>query len=364
MKKIILTLMFLIISINASAQETKKLIIFSADWCGACESLKRDLPDINTSDFDLQIIDVDSNRQLKNKFKVKSLPTSIILIGDKEESRKIGYEKKEYKRWIKENSNSNKYCSSSNNISIRVLILKHSKEKMADDDAKMVVSTINSASNNLNIKEIGNHFINEIKKIRVSIYEYNQIENLKEFISEKLKINKNENDTAIIFTVGHGSPNGGLQNLGQRSELQCAIAEAAEENDQKILWWQLSCYAAARLPPIKDLTPKQQELFSVLNTSDEKTPSPAYIEGKIMEKLFSAMIENNKDLDKDQNWEITGYELKNYLNKIKKGRGDLLRTKNFNDSIFGLNLANQIKIINHKGKNSFKNFIPMPMEAK
>lgn len=358
-----MSILFSIICLNVSAEE-KKLMIFSADWCGACKNLKKDLPEIDTSDFEIEVVDIDSNPALKTKFKIRSLPTSIILIENEEKSRKIGYDKKEYKKWIKENSNS-VYSSSVNNISIRVLILKHTKEKMADDDAKMVVDAINSAANDdLDIKEIGNHFINDAKKIRVAICEYNQIENLKEFVSEKLKISRNDNDTVIIFTVGHGSPNGGLQNLGQRSELQVALAEAAEENNQKILWWQLSCYAAAKLPPIKDLTQKQQELVSVLNTSDEKTPSPAYIEGKIMEKLFAAMIENNKDLDKDQNWEITGYELQNYLNKIKKGRGNLLRTKNFNDSIFGINLANQIKIINHKGKNSFKNFIPMPMEAK
>lgn len=357
----IILILFILVFINCTsfAQENKTILIFSADWCGACKNLKKDLDNIDTSGFNVEIINVDKNKELKKDFKIKSLPTSVILIGKEEISRKIGYNKKEYEKWIENNRN---YYASSNNISIRVLILKHSKEKMADDDAKMVVDAINvSANDSLDIKEIGNHFINETKKIRVAICEYEEIKNLKEFISEKLKINKNENDTVIIFTVGHGSPSGSLQNLGQRSELQGAIAEAAEENNQKVLWWQLSCYAAAKLPPIESLTGEQQELLSVLNTSDEKTPSPAYVEGKIMEKLFSAMIETNEELDVDQNYEITGLELKNYLNKIKKGRGDLLRIKNLNYSVFGINLANKIKIINHTGPAEiFKNFVPMP----
>lgn len=254
-----------------------------------------------------------------------------------------------------------------NNISIRVLILKHSNEKMADDDAKMVVNAVNKATNDdLDVIEIGNHFIHETKKIRIAICNYAEIPNLRAFISDKLKVNKTPNDTVIVFTVGHGSTSGYLHNLGERSELQKAIAEAAEENDQKVLWWQLSCYSAARLPPIETLTPRQQELLSVLNTSDEKTPSPAYVEGKIMEQLFSAMAQNSNELDVDQNWEITGIELRDYLDKVKKGRGSLLRTFNFHDSIFGINLANRILILDHTSQKSqqIPGFIPMPIIKK
>lgn len=248
-----------------------------------------------------------------------------------------------------------------NGTSIRVLILKHSNEKMADDDAKMVVDAINKATNDdLDIKEIGNHFIHETKKIRVAICKYEEIPNLKEFVSDKLKINKVANDTVIIFTVGHGFTSGKLDNLGQRSEMQLALASAAEENEQKVLWWQLSCYASAKLPPIESLSPSQQELFSVLNTSDEKNSSLAYIEGKLMEKLFSA-ISSGDEIDTDQNYEITGYELKDYLNKIKKDRGNLLRTLNFNNPIFGVNLANRILIIDRtKPLGNKPGFVLMP----
>lgn len=247
---------------------------------------------------------------------------------------------------------------------IKVLVLKHSKEKMADDDAKMVIDAVEKAKQNLDVKVIGNHFINETKKIRAAICEYNSIDNLKDFISQQIKeSNLPKDSNLIIFTIGHGSTSGYLHNLGERAELQKAIAEAAEENNQKILWWQLSCYSAARLPSIETLPVLQKKLFSVLNTSDEKTPSPAYIEGKIMEKMFSSIISEEIDVNKDQ--EIDGYEFKNKMNEIKKGRGDLFRTHDMSAPLFGMNLANRIPVCDiEKNQIIPRGFIPLPSKYK
>lgn len=242
-------------------------------------------------------------------------------------------------------------------ISIRVLILKHSKEKMADDDAKMVMKSISKASSeSLDVKTIGDHWIDEANKIRVALAEYDEISNLKEFVSERLSVGAKPRDTVIIFTVGHGSPSGYLHNVGSRTEMQKALAEAAEENDQKVMWWQLSCYSAAKMPPLGSLSPRQRSLFSVLNTSDAKTPSPAYIEAGIMEKLFSGMINSDPELDRDRNMEITGTEFARYMNAIKRGRGDLLRMDDIHSSLFGLSIANQIPIAGE----GIKSLIPTP----
>lgn len=244
--------------------------------------------------------------------------------------------------------------------SIKILVLKHSKEKMADEDAKMVIDAVEKSKENLDVKIIGNHFINETKKIKISICEYSSINNLKDFINEQIKESDLPKDSSlIIFTVGHGSASGYLHNLGERSTLQTALAEVAEENDQKILWWQLSCYASARLPPIESLSEKQQKLFSVLNASDERTESPAYIEGKIMEKMFESII--SEDMDTDKNQEIDGYEFKNKMNQIKKGRGDLFRAYDMSAALFGINLANKIPVLDvEKSQIIPKGFIPLP----
>lgn len=345
---------------EAIETENKNVVlIFTADWCGACKNLKNNLNNLDFLNYTICFVNVDENKNLKNKYNVKSLPTSIILFNKKIVDKKIGFEKESYNLWLKQNKKNNSNNSNKNdNISIRVLILKHSKEQMADDDANMIINAIEKSSNNLKVQSIGNHFINETKKIRFSIYECSEINNLKDFIDEKIKINYCPNDTVILFTIGHGSPNGHLHNLGQRSELQKCIAEAAEINNQKILWWQLSCYAAANLPSLDSLNFQQKKLLSILNTSNETTLSPAYLEGKIIEKLFTAMIVEDPSLDEDKNNEITSLELKNFLNITKKGRGDLLRTFNFNESIFGTNVSRKIKIINHN--NNSKVIIPIP----
>lgn len=246
---------------------------------------------------------------------------------------------------------------------IRVLILKHSKEKMADDDAKLVLKAVEKASEqSLDVRTIGDHFVNKTKKIRVALHEYDEIANLRDFISQQFRENRCPDATFIVFTVGHGSTSGYLDNLGERSEMQRAIAEAAEENDQKVLWWQLSCYSAARLPPIDTLTPRQQELFSVLNTSDETTPSPAYVEGEIMEKMFAAMISG--EMDSDGNGEISGEEFRAKMNQIKKGRGDLFRSRDMSDSLFGVNMANRISVLDMDGMSRPVRFVvPFPSKA-
>lgn len=244
---------------------------------------------------------------------------------------------------------------------IRVLILKHSNERMASDDAKLVLEAIaKAAKEDLDISAVGDHFIHETKKIRVFLCGYDEkIENLKEFISEQMRLSATKDSTFIVFTVGHGSPSGNLHNLGERSELQKAIAEAAEENDQKVLWWQLSCYSAADLPPIESLSLKQRKLLSVLNTSDEKSESAAYIEGGIMEKMFESMI--SEDMDLDGNQEIDGYEFKIKMNEIKKGRGDLFRTNDMSAPLFGVSEANKIVIVDvAKGEIVPRGFIPHP----
>lgn len=87
------------------SKDTKQnvVLIFSASWCGFCKTLKKDLPTIK--EFDNKIIcilDTDEEPKLAKKFKIKSLPTSIILNSDGEElTRMMGYEKVPYSNWLK-----------------------------------------------------------------------------------------------------------------------------------------------------------------------------------------------------------------------------------------------------------------------
>ena len=199
---------------------------------------------------------------------------------------------------------------------IRLLALKHSRESMADGDADLALKAAQKAADKgLSIKGIGNHFINKDGRIQVVLWEYgSDLDKLKAFISDQMKVNAEPGDTVIVFTIGHGMGDGNLHNLGQRADVLKAIAGAAEENQQRTLWWQLSCHAAARLPDIKTLTPAQQELLTIVASSTASELSAAGVQGKVMERVFVAMAEKSQKIDPNEDGIVTAKELKDFLN--------------------------------------------------
>ncbi len=257
-----------------------------------------------------------------------------------------------------------------NDMNIRLLAIKHSKEYMADGDADLAVDAVKSAATKgLDIQTVGNEFLGRDGILRVAAYsiDFNyKIDAFKRFVSEHMKVNAKEGDTFILFTIGHGFADGSLQNLGKRSEVMRAIAEAAEENNQKVLWWQLSCHAAAGLPSISSLPKNQQELLSILATSTAQETSAAYVQGKIMKSVFLAIAENNKSINPDQDEIISGAELKSFLNYQGSRRGDLLYVQSMSEPIFGqgMSLANKIPVIDRNGVQGkySKGYIPRPQK--
>jgi thioredoxin-like negative regulator of GroEL len=81
-----------LISENCIADD---LYIFSAKWCPSCVNLKKFLDD-NTELHDIYnivILDIDESPDLKRYFKIRVVPTSIILNDDAVElARIIGYD--------------------------------------------------------------------------------------------------------------------------------------------------------------------------------------------------------------------------------------------------------------------------------
>lgn len=151
-----------------------------------------------------------------------------------------------------------------------------------------------------------------------------------------MKINAKTGDTLVVFTIGHGGRTGNLDTLGQRQEIMTAISQAAAENNQETVWWQLSCFASANLPKITELSLKEQSLFTVIASSDAHTESPAQVEGKIMQKVFVAMAEKSDAIDPDHNQIIVAEELANFLSKIEKKREQLVYAKSPQEPVFGL----------------------------
>lgn len=89
-----------------SAKHNKKLVIvFGADWCPYCRDLKKDIDNITEfSNYIVCFIDTDKNAKLVKDFRVKGLPTSVIVDPKGSElSRKTGYKNKEYQEWLRSN---------------------------------------------------------------------------------------------------------------------------------------------------------------------------------------------------------------------------------------------------------------------
>lgn len=237
-------------------------------------------------------------------------------------------------------------------VKIRLLIVKHCHERMADDDANLASQAASrAASKGLDIKVIGNTYAD-------SIGEFQQI------VEREVKKDAVPGDTLIVHTIGHGFPSGSIQFLGARSGVAKVLADAAGKNNQEILWWQLSCYAASGLPNINDYPEDQQHKFSEIASSTKNQTSPTREQAGIMGKVFDALATNDRSIDPNGDQVITAGELRAFLNGLDgRRRGDLLFARNQDEALFGqLMLASLIPIIdrnNPQGRYP-DNYIPLP----
>lgn len=90
---------------NANINNKNLLIIFGAEWCGYCRSLKKDLHLLrNINQYESCFVDIDekSNTEIVQHFQLKSIPTSIIVNpkSNKEIKRQAGYIKDNYETWL------------------------------------------------------------------------------------------------------------------------------------------------------------------------------------------------------------------------------------------------------------------------
>jgi len=209
-------------------------------------------------------------------------------------------------------------------IAVRLLVLRHTPGGMAQGDANLATEAARrAASEGLDIKVIGDEYIGGLSHDR-----------LKTFVSERMKKEALTGDTLVIHTIGHGFVGGGLQNLGQRSSVVKAFAEAAQENNQKTLWWQLSCHATSELPGIETLPPIQQQLFMMLASSRAEDSSGTQTQARLMGKVFGALATDDGEIDPNHDKIITVDELKHYLNALDRyQRGDLFFSRR--SDVFG-----------------------------
>lgn len=68
---------------------SRKIIRFTASWCGPCQMLAMNLNSV-TTDIPIEVIDIDKNQETAIKFNVRSVPTLIMVDGETEIARSVG----------------------------------------------------------------------------------------------------------------------------------------------------------------------------------------------------------------------------------------------------------------------------------
>ena len=78
----------------------RKVLRFTASWCQPCKMLARILEDIPT-DYTIEVIDIDENRELAIQYGVRGVPTLVMLQNDIETKRIVGMQTEGFlKEWL------------------------------------------------------------------------------------------------------------------------------------------------------------------------------------------------------------------------------------------------------------------------
>ena len=68
----------------------KKLLYFSAKWCGPCKMVGPVMEELQSEGYNVQKIDIDSNQELSQQFGVRNIPTVILTVDGVDSGRKVG----------------------------------------------------------------------------------------------------------------------------------------------------------------------------------------------------------------------------------------------------------------------------------
>ncbi len=68
----------------------KKLLYFSAEWCGPCKMVGPVMEELQSEGYNVQKIDIDSNQELSQQFGIRNIPTVVLTIDGVDSGRKVG----------------------------------------------------------------------------------------------------------------------------------------------------------------------------------------------------------------------------------------------------------------------------------
>tara|TARA_R110000744_G_scaffold47460_4_gene104497 strand:+ start:667 stop:918 length:252 start_codon:yes stop_codon:yes gene_type:complete len=67
----------------------KKILYFSAAWCGPCKTLGPTINNLQSEGLPIQKIDVDSDQTMAAKYSVRSIPCLILIDGGGNEVKRL-----------------------------------------------------------------------------------------------------------------------------------------------------------------------------------------------------------------------------------------------------------------------------------
>ena len=81
------------LALSCVAQAGDTLIAFTASWCGPCKRFHADLADNPgmTGDCLIRLVDVDEDKPLARKYRIRSMPTFVLERDGREIRRTSGY---------------------------------------------------------------------------------------------------------------------------------------------------------------------------------------------------------------------------------------------------------------------------------
>jgi thioredoxin 1 len=85
------------------SSSNKKILYFTASWCGPCQKIKpvfKALEAKHGSSINFSAIDVDLNAKMASHYKVNSMPTFVFLSDDEEIGRFVGANEEKLKEGV------------------------------------------------------------------------------------------------------------------------------------------------------------------------------------------------------------------------------------------------------------------------
>jgi thioredoxin 1 len=78
----------------------KRVLRFTASWCGPCKMLAKNLENINTN-IPIEVVDIDVNTEVAMDYGVRGVPTLVMLDGNTEMKRLVGMQPlKQLEDWL------------------------------------------------------------------------------------------------------------------------------------------------------------------------------------------------------------------------------------------------------------------------